>query len=252
MELDEKVTVVLVHPDESGNIGSVCRAMKVMGLTRLRIVTDKTYNPTLVKRFSVHAYDVYENAVFYQTIEEALSDTIFSGGFSRRKGKLRKYFSYAPESFAKKIFELPEGLCAMVFGNEERGLSDDELSACSAAVTIPSSPIFPSLNLAHAVQIATYSILRASGKIRKGKGALNRQDTIALTETITGNLKNIGFFAKGSPESLNQFLGDIFSRAGLSIREAERLKEVFHKIEYMKVKTGHGEKPTLDRKQARD
>ena len=143
----KKIRIVLVNPKESSNVGAVCRAIKTMGINSLYLVGARHLELSQARVLAVHARDLLEKAVFCSTLEEALENTSFTAGISRRKGKKRKYFTLSPESLAEHIATHSPGLTALVFGNEESGLSDNDLSRCHTAVSIPSSPDFPSLNL---------------------------------------------------------------------------------------------------------
>ncbi len=233
-ELLDRTVVVLCRPEESGNVGSVCRAMKTMGITRLRIVGESRFDAKRIEHLSVHAYDVFEAAGFYGSLKEALRDTALSAGFTRRKGKKRKTAPILPEEFAERAGALSGGVVAAVFGNERSGLSDEELRECSLAVRIPSSPRFPSLNLSHAVQIAGYALLRA--ETRPSRFVPVARDRIeALTASIVESLDEIGFFTVSGSSVTEEFLRDILTRAALSKGEADRVERLFRKIQNLKI-----------------
>lgn len=235
----KNVKVVLVNPLDSRNIGAVCRAMKSMGLRRLAIVGGNPVDYRLAGVLAIHARDVLEQARFYPDLDAALSDTVLSAGITRRRGKWRKYFSLLPEELAEKIALIKTGLTGIVFGNEESGLTDDELSRCNLAVRIPSSSLFPSLNLSHAVQIIGYQIFR-----RLYVGSVSRYTPVSiqqmdhLVSVILASLENIGFFKQVTPHDTGIFLRDILTRSGLSGGEAKRLEAVFRKISGIAVGKG--------------
>ncbi|MDD3823315.1 MAG: TrmH family RNA methyltransferase, partial [Sphaerochaetaceae bacterium] len=52
----DRIRIVLVEPQDGANIGSVCRAMKTMGIRRLAITGDKVYDETRVRTLAIHAY----------------------------------------------------------------------------------------------------------------------------------------------------------------------------------------------------
>ncbi|HAP55020.1 hypothetical protein SDC9_16183 [bioreactor metagenome] len=170
--------VVLCRVKESGNVGSICRAMKTMGFTKLVLSNCPDYDEALVRTMAVHASDIFENAQRYADLEDALSAYSLSAGFTRRSGARRKAASISARDFARGAAGLPvpdapfiqrNQSIAMVFGNERDGLSDHELSLCSLAVHIPSSDKFPSLNVAQAVQVACYEFFTSgieAGNIR--------------------------------------------------------------------------------------
>jgi TrmH family RNA methyltransferase len=237
----ENVKVVLVNPLDSRNIGSVCRAMKSMGLRKLAIVGGNPVDYDLAGVLAVHAEDVLEQARFFADLDAALSDTVLSAGITRRRGKRRKYFSVLPEELADRIALIREGPTAVVFGNEESGLTDDELSHCTLAVRIPSSELFPSLNLSHAVQIIAYQIFRRLNNAAAPRYTpISREKMDHLISIILASLGNLGFFRQVTSRDMGIFLRDILSRSGLSGREAKRLETLFRKISGMAMGRGIG------------
>lgn len=229
------IRIILVKPQESKNIGSVCRAMKTMGLDSLYIVGQENYDRSEAAITAVHAVDVLDRAVQCSGLEEAIRDAVLVAGITRRRGKWRKYFALSPEQLAERITSIEEGPCAVVFGNEASGLNDRDLSRCHLSARIPSSPAFPSLNLSHAVQIITYQIFRRLAEERGAKTfrPLPPGDLDSLVSLMIASLTTIGFFTQGDPDELAVFLRDIFARAELENREAERLAGIFRRISGM-------------------
>ena len=231
--------IVLSNPDSSFNIGAVCRAMKTMGFRRLSIAGRiLNFDPEKIRFMAVHAYDVFQNADRFDTLEEALAGTTLSAGVTRRHGKGRKLSFYLPEELAVATMTAENsGDVALVFGNEEHGLTTEELAACGAAVHIPSSPKFPSLNLSHAVQVVTYSFLRTAERLHYREGSDSSVDRARLSQTVNGivdSLAGLGFFRISDSEPTRVFLRDVMSRAMLSSRELDEIERMFRKIHHIK------------------
>jgi tRNA/rRNA methyltransferase len=222
---------VLVRPRDPRNVGAACRAMKCMGITSLAIVPDALIDPTQARTLAHGATDVLENAVLYPDLRAAVADAALVAGTTRRRGKNRKYFSIFPEQLAERIAAVGAGTAAVVFGNEETGLTDEELALCHLAVTIPASSESGSLNLSHAVQVVCYEIFRgrARGKLTPF-APIPAREVDALASVITSSLKAIGFFHLVTPDRMRVFFRDILGRAGLSVNEARRMGVVFRKI----------------------
>lgn len=202
-----------------------------MGLQDLAIVVDGLLDPSQARVLAHYASDVLDDARVYADLREAIGDAVLVAGTTRRRGKNRKYFSVFPEQLAQKIAATHGGTVAVLFGNEETGLTDEELALCNLAVSIPASADFPSLNLSHAVQVITYEIFRARARKKLtpfapiGAGALDE-----LVGVITESLRSIGFFTLVTPRQMGVFFKDILARAGLSVNEARRLGVIFRKI----------------------
>ncbi len=236
MNGEPSVRIVLVRPKDSRNVGSVCRAMKTMGITSLSIVMDGLIDPNQAHALAHHAADVLENATIFTDLAAALEGAALVAGTTRRRGKKRKYFSLFPEQLAERVRLLAGGEVAVLFGNEDDGLTDEELSACHLAVTIPSSPAFPSLNLSHAVQLVCYEVFLALARAPDAPRKLtpfvpiSTREIDALASVIIRSLKTIGFFTIVEADSMAVFWKDIIGRAGLSVGEAQRVGVVFRKI----------------------
>jgi tRNA/rRNA methyltransferase len=239
MREERNVRIVLVRPRDPRNVGSACRAMKCMGITSLGIVADGIIDPTQARTLAHYASDVLENARVYPDLRAAVEDAVLIAGTTRRRGKNRKYFTLFPEQLAERVAAVGRGTVAVLFGNEETGLTDEELALCHLAVTIPASPEFPSLNLSHAVQVVCYEIHRA---LTRGKLTpfvpIPARDVDSLVSVITRSLQAIGFFRVVGPEGMAVFFRDILGRAGLSMNEAKRLGVVFRKIAGLATKKG--------------
>ncbi|MDR2185808.1 MAG: RNA methyltransferase [Treponema sp.] len=248
------IIIVLVRPAEPGNVGAVCRAMKNMGLSRLRIAgtVRKSLDEGAIRARAVHAADIWEGAAFFDTLAGAAAGCSLLAGTTRRRGRRRKQASMAPRQLAAWFREKP-GPAALVFGNERTGLEEDELDLCSIASHIPVSGAFPSLNLSHAVQIYAYELFlalengvppgsfgAAGGKTdgNAGTGAetikgtwvpLTNGEAAGLAASITGTLASLGFYRHPGREIQERFLRDMICRAGLTVREGKYLGDIFAK-----------------------
>ncbi len=229
-----QVQIVLVEPQDGANIGAVCRAMKTMGITRLAIAGSREYDENRVFTLALHAREIYINAERFETLEDALNTSVLSFGASRRRGKFRKYFSMSPSEMAEKTAMVGKGTVSIVFGRESDGLTDKELALCDAAVRIPTSELFPSLNLAQAVQIITYSLFTYTGPFGRYT-PIDRKELDHLTDVITESLDRIKFFKLEEKEEVGRFFRDIFARSLLSRSEAKRLEKMFAKIASIKI-----------------
>ncbi len=228
----DRIEIVLVDTQDGANIGSVCRAMKTMGLTKLTIVGGRVYDEDRVRTLALHAADIWENAKRCSTLEEALSSSIFTVGATRRRGKFRKMSSYSPEQLSDKIKSLPEGRVSIVFGREADGLRDDEVNMCAAICTIPTSPLFPSLNLSQAVQIICYALFTGGMEYKTGLVAVTKERIDRAVDSMSANLEEIGYYKWDEEKKwTEQFLSDLIERAALSESELQRFEKLFRKTQ---------------------
>ncbi len=233
-----QIIIVLCRPEESRNIGSVCRSMLTMDITQLRIVGKKEdYDENQVNTLALHAKGIWNEAQFFTTLEEATHDSVLIAGTTRRRGKKRSTL-LLPEEFAHHVIRIPksQSKIALVFGNERTGLTDEELAICTMGVTIPSSNTFGSLNLSHAVQIFTYELFRAYNNQKNCEKTISPGYTPItikrLDESITvilNSLQEIGFFTQAGKIDMRHFWQTILSRAFLSQGEAKYLEKIFTK-----------------------
>lgn len=229
------VRIVLSHPSEPRNIGATCRAIKNFGITQLVIVSETEFDRDVARRLAVGAFDVLDSAEKVPTLEAAIDGSVLVAGVSRRTGQKRKQVPFAPWQLAAKVASLGESLVSIVLGNEQSGLSDAELELCHLAVLIPSAPDFPSLNLSHAVQIIVYELSKV---IQEDAGrAVRRPITVSeidgTVDKIVGSLNSLGYHTQEGPQGMNTFLNEIVARASLSASEAQRLVDLFAKLEGM-------------------
>jgi len=255
------VTIVLSQPAEAGNVGAVCRAMKNMGLTQLRLTTpgfdvsDTSlagslseagfgYGGTqaIIRARAVHALDVWEGAQIFDSLAAAVCDCTLVIGTTRRRGRRRKQVTMTPEETAAFLKERP-GKAALVFGSERTGLEDSELELCNFASHIPADETFPSLNLSHAVMIYAYQLFTNLAGAEdacensapqddavKGQWVpLNQKAIDALVREIMDNLKTLGFYKQRGKEEQERFFRDIFSRAALTEREGRYFAKIIIK-----------------------
>src|SRR3990167_1145093 len=158
----DRIRIVLVNTSHPGNIGSAARAMKTMGLTELYFVNPHQFPSNKADEMSSGAHDVLKQAVVVDTLEEAVADCTLVIGASARVRTIPWPF-LPPRAMAEKVrLEAPSGHTAIIFGNEQSGLTNEELHCCQVHVQIPANPAYSSLNLAMAVQVIAYELRIAS------------------------------------------------------------------------------------------
>ena len=168
MHVDEKkiksdnllnsVKVVLVGTTHPGNIGATARAMKNMGILDLALVEPKEFPSDVATFRSKAAKDILEKASVHRSLAEAVSECELVVGTSAR-GRTVPWPVLNPREAAEEMHKSSRnGKVAIVFGREDRGLTNEELGLCNFHVHIPSDPEYSSLNLSQAVQILAYEI----------------------------------------------------------------------------------------------
>ena len=149
-----------IHP---GNIGSVARAMKTMGLSRLSLVNPRIFPSGDANALSGNATDVLENANTYSSIKEAIKDSTFVYATSSRDRSIQWPILNASSAAEKICNEVnSDKEISIIFGKEDRGLTNTELEYANNLIEIPANPEYPVLNLAMSAQIICYEIFKFS------------------------------------------------------------------------------------------
>jgi tRNA/rRNA methyltransferase/tRNA (cytidine32/uridine32-2'-O)-methyltransferase len=232
----QDIKIVLCQISGPGNAGAICRIMKNMNISGLRLVDPQTNNIEQIRARAVNAWDIWENAQIYGNLAQATADCSVIVGTTRRRGHKRKSISMDPRTLAAWLLDHP-GPAALVFGNERTGLEDSELKICNFASHIPVLDAQPSLNLSHAVQIYAYELFLAMSDQFPVKGewtAINSEKISILVDSITDSLAGIGFYKIAGREEQARFLRDVISRAGLSESEGRYFRDIFTKAARLK------------------
>lgn len=154
----DNIRIVLVNTTHPGNIGGVARAMKNMGLSDLCLVAPKSFPSEVADARASGATDLLERARVVDTLAQAVEDCHLVVGTSAR-GRHIPWPVIDPRELAGIVSEVrPELRVAVVFGREDRGLTNEELHSCHHHVHIPADEGFSSLNLAAAVQVIAYEL----------------------------------------------------------------------------------------------
>lgn len=157
----ENVRIVMVETTHPGNIGAAARAMKTMGLSDLRLVQPRDYPSVEATARASGAGDVLEAAQVCQTLDEALEGATLVIGTSARQRRI-PWPCLTPRQLAAQLSHEPDDTrIAVLFGREDRGLTNDELRRCNLHVSVPTNPEYGVLNVASAVQLISYELRMA-------------------------------------------------------------------------------------------
>ncbi len=228
------ITVVLHEPQDLVNIAHVVRAMKNFGFTHLRLVHPHEYDAYRVEGIAHQTQDVLARVQRFDSLDEALADCVHVVGFTAR-GRTAKRNVQRPREAAPEILARAEaGPAALLFGREDKGLSNEALDRCHRVVTIPTSPAYPSLNLGHAVVLMLYELALTRGDEGRPFKAPRREGgqraTVADLERLFTDaeaaLGVIDFFKTRQAEGVMRTLREVLHRAPLDEREAKLLRAI--------------------------
>jgi TrmH family RNA methyltransferase len=236
----KNLIVVLVGPEEPGNIGAVARAMKNMGLHRLYLVSPCRFDSPEAIRMAHRSGEILKRAKVFETVDSALSEAATVVGFTarrRRTGSVHESIDrLAPEILARALRQP----VALLFGPEGGGLSNEDLSRCHRVVSIPTGGRFSSLNLAQAVLAAAYTLrLAAYGRTEKTARSLASSGEMErLQRHLEGVLSRIGFLKGPAGTAMMRDLRRISLRAGLDAREVRIFRGILRQAEWAIRKAG--------------
>jgi tRNA/rRNA methyltransferase len=234
-----RVAFVLERPKDIVNIGGVVRVMKNFGLGDLRLVEPDEFDPYRLEGIAHRGSDLIEAATIHHTLDEAVADATFIVGTTARARTAGRSYTrprHVASTIAARAASGP-GPCAVLFGREDRGLTNEALDRCHGVTIIPTDPAYSSLNLAQAALVLAYEIFLAlegpNGELPTGKRATRPPTQEELEETfraIASGLARIDFYKARKPEAVMRTLRTIITRAEPDLREARLLAAVGYEI----------------------
>jgi len=160
-DIKNQVQIVLVETSHPGNIGSVARAMKTMGLQNLVLVKPRNFPSKEAFVLSGNAQDLIEQAVVVNTLDEAIKNCTNIYATSARTRSISWPIITAEMAGIEINKFVREGTkVSIIFGREDRGLTNEELQKANKHILIPSSEDYPVLNIAMSVQVIAYEIFK--------------------------------------------------------------------------------------------
>jgi TrmH family RNA methyltransferase len=222
-----KLRIVLVHPQESGNVGAAARAMKNFGFTDLWIVGDREKHAVDEKSmwWAMGADDILGDITRTASLQEALTDcTITVATTAVKERQVSEQLT--PEDVARLSREEmgSDDRLAIVFGREKWGLTGEEIALCQRTASIPTWPEFPTMNLAQSVAVFAYEIGKRPVNTPRRQPDLPPRDLVVALEThMRALMEQIDFYGVKRPDRICMELQAIAGRAVLTRREASLL-----------------------------
>ena len=239
MNYSDSIKVVLVGTTHPGNIGAAARAIKTMGLRHLDLVSPKEFPSDEAIYRSKAAKDILEKASTYETLLESVKECEVVIGTSARNRKV-PWPVLNPKDVSKEINLAVKNnsKVAIVFGREDRGLTNEELGLCNLHVHIPTTEEYSSLNLAQAVQIMTYEIRMSFIEIENLENnqewdvdLASAEQTERLIEHMDELMKELEFYDTENPRKLLMRVRRFFKRSGIDVMEANIFRGLFSTIQ---------------------
>ena len=239
MGLNKQVKIILIETSNSGNIGSTLRAMKTMGFGNLCLVNPKKFPSEEVTALAANASDLIDTVQVVNSLDEALDGCNLVVGTSSRDRKVpwpnESIISASPKIIAEAD---KDNTVAILFGREDRGLTNDELQRCNLHVRIPANEDYPVLNVAMSVQVICYQLL--IDKTLRSEGKKNIHWDVPLAEAnhvnrlikhFTEVAEKLEVFNKGNPRQIGARIKRLFTRIGLDEMEVNFMRGFLSAIE---------------------
>ena len=246
------VRIVMVNTTLPANIGSALRAMKTMGLCKLVLVSPKTYPHPDIDALAAGATDLIEQIEIVETLEDAIKDCHIVFGTSARSRTipwpLLDARPAAQKSMKAVLHEKQE--VAVIFGREDRGLTNEELALANFHVTIPVNTEYGVLNVAQAIQIICYEMRMAATELMehqvddKATMKVTEDDAMEWDEPLVTHeqmeqfyphiqkmLEEIEFLDPKNPRLLPLRLRRLFGRIQLDRMEYHLLRGIFSRVQ---------------------
>ena len=231
MPFQKTTSLVLVSPQNAGNIGAVARSMMNFGFESLILVTPET-DPVSKEALdrAVHAKEILLRATIAPDLPTALQDFQYVVGTCGRDCTYPPAYT-TPRQFVEKWNK--DLKLALVFGRENHGLSTEELGLCDEVLIIPTSDVCPSINLSHAVSVVLYEFF-----LKKYEGLESRPlwATHGEKEGFYSHLREllleIEFLDSHNPDPILQEIKSFFSRTGLTRREVTLFRGIIRNLKY--------------------
>ena len=230
----DNISIVLLQPRYSENIGAAARAMRNMGIRQLVIVDPQNFDLSKALKLATHfASDIVEKSKFYPDLKEALSSFHYVVGTTARLGGQRQVVN-TPLTLSRKLIPISEkNRIAMLFGPEDKGLSNEDIRYCHALVNIPTTQ-FSSLNLAQSVMILCYEIFIAGGEENEKftPRMATRHELDGMYDQLKDILVRISYINSENPDYWLNHFRRFFTRLKLRAKEVNIIRGLCRQVDW--------------------
>ena len=163
-ETNFNLNIILVEPSGPLNVGSIARLCSNFNVNQLRIVSPKCDIYSLEsKKMALKGIKFIKKSSIYESLVESISDCDLVLATCGRIHNQKEQEPVSIEDISKWIRNFKEVKnLAILFGREDRGLTNRELLLAHKVFTINTNKFFPSLNLSHAVSIVLYELSKTT------------------------------------------------------------------------------------------
>ena len=230
----DHVAIILQRPRNPENIGAAARAIRNMGIGQLVVVSPENCDLTRILKMATHvASDVVEGMKVFEDLKDAVAPYQYIVGTTARLGGERQTV-FSPPEMAKILVPISrENRIAILFGPEDRGLTNEDIRLCHALVNIPTAE-FSSLNLAQAVMIICYELFKASlGSGQKKVPRLaERHELEGMYKRLQEILIRVDFIKPDNPDYWMNNMRRFFNRLPLRAKEVRIIRGICRQIDW--------------------
>ena len=230
----DNISIVLLQSRYSENIGAAARAMRNMGIRQLVIVDPQNFDLSKALKLATHfASDIIENSKFYPDLKEALSPFNYVVGTTARLGGQRQVV-HTPLTLARNLIPISvKNRIAILFGPEDKGLSNEDIRYCHALVNIPTTE-FSSLNLAQSVMILCYEIFIAGGEANEEftPRMASRHELDGMYDQLKDILVRISYINSENPDYWLNHFRRFFTRLQLRAKEVNIIRGLCRQVDW--------------------
>jgi tRNA/rRNA methyltransferase len=233
--------VVLVRPKVAANVGAAARVMRNFGLTDLVLVAPEADRDDPRGRLlATHSQDILDRARVVAELGEALAGCGVVAATSARLGGLfRRQSAGTPEEILPHLALAMDSLpAALVFGPEDSGLGNDEVTRCHYLIHIPTDPAHAALNLAQAVAVCLYELRRAWLRRKEGTPPPEPPAPFEEQEQMFAQLREalegIHFLYGPKADSLMHALRHLIGRARPTPMEVDVLRGLARQLRWVR------------------
>lgn len=224
--------IILVAPQLGENIGATARVMSNFGYEELRLVTPRDGWPnSKAEEMAAHGAYILKEARIFQTVDEAVADINFLVA-TTANGRYMNKPMFTSERLVDELKGCA-GKTALMFGRERSGLTNEELQLADCIVTIPVSERNPSLNLAQAVAVLAYEIIRVekSMPLRKATPLAAKEEINYFFACLEDKLIASGFLRHEKLRAtMRKNIRNLFLRADLSEQDLRTLHGIVNSL----------------------
>ena len=229
----DRISVVLHRPAIPENIGAVARGMMNTGFSKLFISSPETDDWHTARKLAVSAVGILDEAPRVNSLEEALSLS-GAGYIVGTTGRDRKYWNPAEitEAVPTILDKASVTDVCLVFGPENTGLSNEELTLCNLTVTLPVSGDLGSYNLSHAVILVLFQIMTA---VQPGPGDMEKSPAVFETqEGMYGHIQEVltetGFLWEDNPDHMMRAVRSFLNKRNPTEQEVKTVRGICRRL----------------------